>query len=102
MRKYSEASAAVQARWRKHEEGRKHTLGHILGAPGDPGQAPKSLKDLGLKKRRSFLILSSDPGGLGGGNVRMCVVVGGDGRRVGRGTCKRSLEINSNLTWAWM
>ena len=47
-----EAPAGLWGRWREHEEERKHISGHILEAAGNPGQAPESLKDLALEKRR--------------------------------------------------
>lgn len=52
MKKDSEASVALWGRWGKHEEERKRASGHILGAAGNPGQAPESLKDLALARRR--------------------------------------------------
>lgn len=45
MKKDSEASVALRGRWREREVEGKCASGHILGAAGNPGQAPASLKD---------------------------------------------------------
>lgn len=50
MKRYSEALAVLQGRWRENEEGRKDALCYILGDVGHPGRAPVSPKGLAWRE----------------------------------------------------
>lgn len=63
MKRYSEALAVLQGRWRETEEGRKDALCHILGDTGHPGRAPVSPEGLAWREGGQLGISSCNPGG---------------------------------------
>lgn len=89
MKRYSEALAVLQGRWRENEEGRKDALCHILGDMGHPGRAPVSPKGLAWREGNRLGISSCNPSSNNEDRVEVSVC---GGEEVVQRTEKRHLQ----------